>query len=79
MVFENSHRHFFKQPTLAVSSMGLPYLDYTRGCEADAWAIYTCGAFNLAFLFLFMHWYLTTYMLVPPKSTSGLAAHEKTC
>ena len=70
--------HFFKMPTIVISDSGLPWFSYSRGCDAESWAIYTCGAFNLAFLFLFMHWYVTTYNM-PKKARATLSGHEKTC
>jgi hypothetical protein len=75
--------HFFKFPKIASSDTGLPYFSYTKGCEAESWAIFTCGLFNLAFLFLFMHWYITTYKAASTRqtqaSTTTLCGHEKTC
>ena len=75
--------HFFKSPALTDE---YPYVTYTKGCDAESWAIYTCGLFNLAFLFLFMHWYVTAYQVAPPKTrvggppgVEGLSSHEKTC
>jgi len=72
--------HFFKDPKVTNT---FPFVTYTRGCDAESWAIYACGGFNLAFLFLFMHWYATTYKsgdkLPKPEAEAGLESHEKTC
>jgi len=87
--------HFFKEPKVVWdSTLGLPYISYERGCDAHAWAIYTCGFFNLAFLFLFVQWYVSTYKAAAPSivskgkktpaayaamTDSTLSGHEKTC
>ena len=78
--------HFFKEPTLTDA---FPYITYTRGCDASSWAIYTCGFFNLAFLFLFTQWYRSTYKSSAQGGSQGkaqketepegLESHEKTC
>ena len=74
---------------------GMPMLSYTSGCASYPWAIYTCGFFNLAFLFLFVEWYVSTYKSPKTEGASSetkgmltraskdddntLSGHEKTC
>jgi len=83
--------HYFKQPSLRWDPSGMPRLDYHRGCDAEAWAIYTCGWFNLAFLVLFVQWYASTYGAGRAKQKNAAGEgklvlengsqnkHEKTC
>lgn len=62
--------HFFKKPSFTTE---FPFVTFVYGCDSDPTAIAVCACFNLAFLFLFLHWYRREYIQGKAKAKKNIA------